>query len=229
MTQPEALERFQRRLGHRFRDPQLLALALTHRSAGAANNERLEFLGDGLLNFVVAEALFRARPQAEEGDLSRLRANLVCEDSLARLAEGIGLGDLLLLGGGTLRSGGFRRAPILADALEAVLGAVFLDGGFDAGRAVCEKVLSEALAQLPDPATLKDAKTRLQEHLQGFGRPLPVYELIASEGPEHRPSFTVSCRLADGSEIAEGRAASRRTAEQAAAERMLQRLRSADA
>lgn len=226
MTQSEALERFQRRLGHRFRDPQLLALALTHRSAGAANNERLEFLGDGLLNFVVAEALFRARPQAEEGDLSRLRANLVCEDSLARLAEGIELGDLLLLGGGTLKSGGFRRAPILADALEAVLGAVFLDGGFDAGRAVCERVLAEVLAQLPDPATLKDAKTRLQEHLQGFGRPLPVYELIASEGPEHRPSFTVGCRLPDGSEITEGRAASRRNAEQAAAEQMLQRLRS---
>jgi ribonuclease-3 len=226
VTQPEALERFQRRLGHRFRDPQLLALALTHRSAGAANNERLEFLGDGLLNFVVAEALFRARPQAEEGDLSRLRANLVCEDSLARLAEAFGLGDLLLLGGGTLKSGGFRRAPILADALEAVVGAVFLDGGFEAGRAACERVLAEPLAQLPDPATLKDAKTRLQEYLQGFGRPLPVYELIASEGPEHRPSFTVSCRLADGAETTEGRAPSRRNAEQAAAEQMLQRLRS---
>jgi len=224
VTASEALERFQRRLGYRFRDPQLLARALTHRSATATNNERLEFLGDGLINFVAAAALYRARPDAEEGDLSRLRASLVCEDSLARLAEGIELGDVLVLGAGALKSGGFRRAPILADTLEAVLGAVYLDGGFDAGRAACELVLADLLAQLPDPATLKDAKTRLQERLQGAGRPLPVYELLSSEGPEHRPSFRVSCRLADGDELTEGQAASRRTAEQLAAEQMLQRL-----
>jgi ribonuclease-3 len=139
VTASAELDRLQRRLGYRFRDPELLALALTHRSAGAANNERLEFLGDGLVNFVSADALYRALPGAEEGDLSRLRASLVCEESLARLAEGLGLGDALTLGGGALRSGGFRRAPILADALEAVLGAIYVDGGFDAGRAACHR------------------------------------------------------------------------------------------
>ena len=225
MTAGEGLEQFQRRLGYRFRDPQLLARALTHRSAAAANNERLEFLGDGLVNFVVAEALYRVRPDAEEGDLSRLRASLVCEDSLARFAEGLGLGDVLVLGGGALKSGGFRRAPILADTLEAVLGAVYLDGGFDAGRAACEHLLRDAFAQLPDPATLKDAKTRLQEYLQGLGRPLPVYEVVSAEGPEHRPSFRVSCRLADGTEVAEGHATNRRAAEQDAADKMLGQIR----
>ncbi|MGQ0586476.1 MAG: ribonuclease III [Gammaproteobacteria bacterium] len=224
MTASEGLERFQHRLGYRFRDPQLLARALTHRSAPAPDNERLEFLGDGLINFAVAEALYRARPQAEEGDLSRLRASLVCEESLARVAAGLELGELLALGGGALKSGGFRRAPILADALEAVLGAVYLDGGFEAGRAAVEHVLAASLADLPDAASLKDAKTRLQEFLQGAGRPLPVYELLSSEGPEHRPSFRVSCRLADGGDAAEGQAASRRAAEQSAAEQMLRRL-----
>jgi ribonuclease III len=229
VTSSAALEGVQRRLGYGFRDPQLLARALTHRSAASANNERLEFLGDGLVNFVVAEALYRARPEAEEGDLSRLRASLVCEESLARLAEGIGLGEVLTLGGGTLKSGGFRNAPILADTLEAVLGAIYLDGGFDAGRAACEQLMAQAFAQLPDPASLKDAKTRLQEHLQGRGRPLPVYELLAAEGPEHRPSFTVCCRLTDAREITEGHASSRRAAEQDAAERMLILLEAAHA
>jgi len=224
VTASAALEAFQRRLGYGFRDPQLLARALTHRSAASANNERLEFLGDGLVNFVVAEALYRARPDAEEGDLSRLRASLVCEDSLARLAEGLGLGEVLTLGGGALKSGGFRSAPILADTLEAVFGAVYLDGGFDAGRAACEHVLAAALAQLPDAASLKDAKTRLQEHLQGRGRPLPVYELLSAEGPEHRPSFKVCCRLGDAHDVTEGVASNRRAAEQDAAERMLQLL-----
>ena len=229
MTASAALEAFQRRLGYAFRDPQLLARALTHRSAASANNERLEFLGDGLVNFVVAEALYRARPDAEEGDLSRLRASLVCEESLARLAEGLGVSEVLTLGGGALKSGGFRSAPILADTLEAVLGAVYLDGGFDAGRAACEHVLAGALAQLPDAASLKDAKTRLQEHLQGRGRPLPVYELLSAEGPEHRPSFKVCCRLGDAHDVTEGTASNRRAAEQDAAERMLQLLEAAHA
>lgn len=229
MTASAALEAFGRRLGYGFRDPQLLARALTHRSAASANNERLEFLGDGLINFVVAEALYRARPDAEEGDLSRLRASLVCEDSLARLAEELGLGEVLTVGGGTLKSGGFRSAPILADTLEAVLGAVYLDGGFDAGRAACERLMAAAFARLPDPASLKDAKTRLQEYLQGHSRPLPLYELVSSEGPEHRPSFKVCCRLTDAREVTEGNASNRRAAEQDAAERMLRVLESAHA
>ena len=229
MTGAVVLEQLQRRIGHVFRDPHLLVRALTHRSAAASNNERLEFLGDGLLNFVVADALYRSRPDSEEGDLTRLRASLVCEDSLAQLAEDLGLGDALVLGGGTLKSGGFRRPPILADALEALLGAVYLDGGFDAARATCEHVLKSALERLPDAEQLKDAKTRLQEYLQGQGRPLPAYDLLASEGPEHRPSFTVSCRLSDGDELTEGRASNRRSAEQMAAELMLERLGKAHA
>jgi ribonuclease III len=214
-------ERFVERLGHAFRAPELLTRALTHRSATAAHNERLEFLGDGLINFVVADALYRARPDYAEGELSRMRASLVCEESLARVAEAIGLGDALILGPGELKSGGFRRASILADALEAVLGAVYLDGGFAAAQAACERLLAPALGQLPDPGQLKDAKTQLQELLQGRGRPLPVYELRAAEGPPHRRRFTVACRLSDGAEATEGSAGSRKAAEQDAAEKML--------
>lgn len=214
-------ERLSQKLGYAFRDSALLSRALTHRSASASNYERLEFLGDGLLNFVVGEALFRVRPQAEEGDLSRLRASLVCEDSLAAVAEKIQLGEELVLGAGELKSGGFRRHSILADTLEALLGAVYLDGGFDAARDACLRLFAEPLAQLPDAALLKDAKTRLQEYLQGRGRPLPLYEVQSAEGPAHRQSFTVLCRLADSPESTEGRAASRRGAEQDAAEKML--------
>jgi ribonuclease-3 len=214
-------ERLTQKLGYAFRDSALLSRALTHRSASASNYERLEFLGDGLLNFVVGEALFRVRPQAEEGDLSRLRASLVCEDSLAALAEKLQLGEELVLGAGELKSGGFRRHSILADTLEALLGAVYLDGGFDAARDTCLRLFAEPLAQLPDAALLKDAKTRLQEYLQGRGRPLPQYEVRSAQGPAHRQSFTVLCRLTDSPETTEGHAASRRGAEQDAAEQMM--------
>jgi ribonuclease III len=220
----ERLARFSQLLGYSFRDPGLLALALTHRSASHANNERLEFLGDGVINFVVAEVLYRAHPQAEEGELSRLRARLVCEDSLARAAEKFALGDCLILGSGELKSGGFRRASILADAVEAVLGAVYLDGGFEAARKASERLLGEALVEPADPAQLKDPKTRLQEYLQGRGRPLPVYEVDAADGPAHRQRFTVRCRLDDGPEVAEGHGPSRKAAEQDAAERLLEQL-----
>ncbi len=214
-------DRLTRQLGYFFRDPALLSRALTHRSASASNYERLEFLGDGLLNFVVGEALFRVRPQAEEGDLSRLRASLVCEESLAAIAERLQLGEELVLGAGELKSGGFRRHSILADTLEALLGAIYLDGGFDAARDACLHLFDQPLAQLPDAASLKDAKTRLQEYLQGCGRPLPQYEVQLAEGPAHRQSFTLLCRLTDSSETTEGRATSRRGAEQDAAEKML--------
>jgi ribonuclease-3 len=218
-----------RQLHYEFRDPTLLEQALTHRSAAARNNERLEFLGDALINFLVAEALYAARPLAPEGDLSRLRASLVCEESLARLAEPLQLGDLLKLGPGELKSGGFRRDSILADALEAIVGAVYLDGGFDATRSVCLALFAAALGELPDAETLKDAKTRLQELLQGQGRPLPRYEVLAEAGPPHRRQFHVRCQLSDAALTAEAQGASRRAAEQLAAEAMLKQLESENA
>ena len=217
-------ERFCRELGYAFRDPALLERALTHRSASSRNNERLEFLGDALINFVVGEALFHRCPAGTEGDLSRLRASLVCEDALAALAERLHLGDALILGGGELRSGGWRRASILADTLEAVFGALYLDAGFDGARRTCEQAMTPLMDKLPDPSSLKDAKTRLQEHLQGLGRPLPLYALRVVTGPEHAQSFTVECRLADAEDATEGRAGSRKAAEQDAADRMLRRI-----
>ncbi|MBI2383217.1 MAG: ribonuclease III [Gammaproteobacteria bacterium] len=220
----EPLARLEAALGHRFKNPDLLQRALTHRSRGAQNNERLEFLGDGLVNFVIGEALFRSRPQAEEGDLSRLRASLVREESLARVAGVLALGDVLALGPGELRSGGFRRESILADALEAVLGAVFLDDGFEAARDVCLRLFAQALTELPDPDTLKDPKTRLQEWLQGRGRPLPEYLVLNMEGPPHRQTFTAACRLRDTGEQTEAAGGSRKQAEQSAAEQMLNQL-----
>ncbi len=221
-----AAERLCRRLGYAFREPELLRHALTHRSASSHNNERLEYLGDALLNFVVGETLFRQRPESLEGDLSRLRASLVCEEALATVAEQLDLGDALILGQGVSKSGGFRRASILADTFEAVLGAIYLDAGFEAAREVCQKLLAGAMAQLPSPESLKDAKTRLQEWLQGRGRPLPRYELSATEGPDHELSFTVRCELADAPEQSEGRAASRKAAEQDAAHKMLEKVKS---
>ena len=217
-------ERLQRVLGYRFRDAALLQRALTHRSIGPDNNERLEFLGDALLNFVVGEALFLQLAKAAEGDLSRLRATLVREETLAQVARRIDLGEAVRLGSGELKSGGFRRDSILADALEAVLGAVYLDSGFDAARELCLRLFAPELEHLPDAASLKDAKTRLQERLQAASRPLPEYSVLSEEGPPHQRLFRVRCLLQDsGAEtIAEG--ASRKIAEQRSAERMLQEL-----
>lgn len=220
----EALPSVERALGYRFRDAALLERALTHRSHDAANNERLEFLGDALLNFVIAEALFLARPRAEEGALSRLRSSLVREETLASLARSLALGDRLRLGEGELKSGGWRRASVLADAFEALIGAVYLDGGFEAAREVALNQFSALLGDLPDPETLKDPKTRLQEWLQARTRPLPAYEVLSESGPPHRRVFLVRCRLADDVAVSEAAGASRRGAEQAAAERMLRRL-----
>lgn len=225
----DPLARLSRQLQHPFRDPTLLEQALTHRSAGAGHNERLEFLGDALLNFVIAEALYAERPEAAEGDLSRLRASLVCEDSLARIGEGLALGEALKLGPGELKSGGFRRSSTLANTVEALVGAIFLDGGFEAARASCLHLYAAALSDLPDAATLKDAKTRLQELLQGNGRPLPRYEVLAESGPAHRREFQVQCRLADAGLTTEARGASRRAAEQLAAQQMLALMEAGDA
>jgi ribonuclease-3 len=220
----ETRDHLLRALGHRFGDAALLQRALTHRSAGPDNNERLEFLGDALLNLAIADALYRLRPAAPEGDLSRLRASLVREPTLAAAARRISLGESIHLGAGELRSGGFRRDSILADGLEALIGAVYLDAGFEAATALCRRLLEPELAALPDAGSLKDAKTRLQEWLQAIPRPLPEYSVLREEGPPHRRIFTVRCRLIDDESALEADGNSRRAAEQTAAERMLRRL-----
>ena len=217
------MERLSAALGYAFRDPGLLKQALTHRSQGPRNNERLEFLGDGLLNFIVGAALYELRPRDEEGALSRLRASLVREESLARIARSLDLGKLLYLGESESKSGGARRDSILADAFEAIIGAIYLDGGFEPARTSCLKLFASMLDDLPDPETLKDAKTRLQEWLQARGRPLPRYEVLAESGPPHRREFSVRCSLTDTGEITEAAAASRRGAEQQTAEDMMRK------
>lgn len=207
-----------------FSDESLLDLALTHRSAGGRNNERLEFLGDALINACVAEALYRRHGDYEEGDLSRLRANLVNQEALAEVARELDLGSYLTLGPGELKSGGFRRASILADALEALVGAVFLDAGFAAARDVVLKLLETRLAAPPSAESLKDAKTRLQEVLQARDLPLPVYAVESVRGEPHRQIFRVSCTIGVLEVRTEGEAASRRAAEQEAAGNALERI-----
>jgi ribonuclease-3 len=205
------------RLGYRFQDPRLLRQALTHRSYGAPHNERLEFLGDGVLNCVIAWLLFRRFPALPEGHLSRLRANLVNQDSLSRLALTLDLGEHLLLGEGELKSGGFRRPSILADALEAVLGAVFLDGRFEAAAAVVERLYDPLLTEL-DPRTQgKDPKTLLQELLQARHLPLPRYNVVGVRGEAHEQHFHVECLIPELGIRTEGEGPSRRSAEQSAA------------
>lgn len=217
------LTKLEAKLGYGFASPALLEESVTHRSAAASNNERLEFLGDSILNFVIAAQLFARRPSDTEGVLSRLRASLVNRSSLAAIARELDLGAFIRLGGGELKSGGHRRESILADALEAVFGAVFLDGGYESARDLIERLYAERLAHLPTAAQLKDPKTRLQEHLQGFRRPLPSYEVLEVSGKAHDKVFTVRCCV-EGAVATEGSAASRRQAEQQAAELMLERL-----
>ncbi len=225
----ENLQALERAIGYRFSDAQLLQQALTHRSAGTPNNERLEFLGDALLNWVIADALFMRQPGASEGELTRLRASLVREPTLAGIARSLGLGDYLRLGPGELRSGGFRRQSILADGLEALLAAIYLDGGLQAAQPAILGLYREALEHLPDPESLKDAKTRLQELLQGRGLPLPAYEVIEISGQAHQQQFHVRCSVPGALKQAEGQGTSRRQAEQAAAARLLDLLEAENA
>jgi ribonuclease III len=213
-------------LAYEPRDLGLFVAALTHRSAPGRNNERLEFLGDAVLNLVVAEHLYRAFPECTEGDLSRLRARIVSSEPLAEVAAGLGLGDVLRLGSGELKTGGFRRKSILADALEAVCGALFLDGGLDEARRVVEALFQSRIASLPAPDALKDAKTRLQEHLQSHGYSLPRYTVERVEGEAHAQVFWVMCEVPALQMRAEGSGSSRRRAEQEAAGRILQELAS---
>lgn len=220
----EFLKRLEERIGHTFTDPALLELALRHRSAGGRHNERLEFLGDGLLNFVIADELYARRPKASEGELSRYRASLVREDSLAELAAELDLGDYLILGSGELKSGGYRRGSTLADAFEAMIGAVYLDAGFEPARALILRLYRDRLEHLPAQAGQKDPKTRLQEWLQGRQRPLPEYEVIDTLGQAHAQTFVVQCRVDGLDQPTTGRGTSRRRAEQAAAEAALSLL-----
>jgi ribonuclease-3 len=213
-------------LDYRFRDPSLVELALTHRSVGRPNNERLEFLGDAFLGAVVAEMLYEAHPHASEGELSRLRAQLVNGQALAMIARELELGDRLRLGPGELKSGGFRRESILADAFEAMIAAVYLDGGFEACRDVIRRLFAERVAALPRSS--KDAKTRLQEFLQAGGWPLPRYVLIASHGDDHAKQFDVRCTVDEPQPCeAEASGSSRRAAEQEAAEAVFAQLQAA--
>ena len=208
-------------LSHEARDLELFRAALTHRSAAGPNNERLEFLGDAVINLAIAQTLYAAYPHADEGDLSRLRSRLVSAAPLAEIALSIGLGDALQLGAGELKTGGFRRESILADALEALCGAIFLDQGLGAVQQVVARLFAARIAQLPDPHTLKDAKTRLQEYLQSRSLALPGYAVLAVQGEDHAQTFEVSCEV-PGLELAtHGEGSSRRRAEQQAAERML--------
>jgi ribonuclease-3 len=212
------------RLGYEPRDVQLFIAALTHRSAPGPNNERLEFLGDAVLNLVIARHLYFAFPEGSEGDLSRLRARLVSAEPLAEVAADIGLGDMLQLGSGELKTGGFRRQSILADAFEALCGALFLDGGLVAAQAVIEELFRHRVAALPAPASLKDAKTRLQEYLQSRGFALPRYTVERTEGEAHEQTFHVVCDVTDIGRRAEGSGSSRRRAEQEAAEHILREI-----
>ena len=217
------------KLAYEPRDLALFIAALTHRSAPGRNNERLEFLGDAVLNLVIAEHLFRAFPECTEGDLSRLRARVVSSEPLAEVAASLHVGDTLRLGSGELKAGGFRRKSILADALEALVGALFLDGGLDVARRVVESLFQGLIAALPPPDALKDAKTRLQEYLQSRGFPLPRYTVERVEGEQHAQLFWVRCEVHDlgprsGPRIstsAQGSGSSRRRAEQEAAEQVL--------
>jgi ribonuclease-3 len=212
------------RLHYEPRDVALFRAALTHRSSASANNERLEFLGDAVLNLLVAQALYHAFPEASEGDLSRLRARLVSRDPLAEIAATLGVGEALQLGSGELKSGGFRRQSILADAFEALCGAVFLDGGLPAIESVVARLFAPRIAALPEPEALKDAKTRLQEYLQSRSLALPHYAVVGTEGEDHAQTFTVSCEVADLKARTQGRGASRRRAEQEAAARMIETI-----
>lgn len=213
-----------RRLGHDFSDVSLFELALTHRSCGKRNNERLEFLGDSILNFVIAEALYAKFPAAREGQMSRLRARLVKGETLSEIARELGIGDYLRLGSGELKSGGFRRDSILADAVEAIIGAIYLDTDMDRVRPFILGWFQSRLDSLDLNESLKDSKTRLQEFLQSRRESLPKYELLSVEGEAHAQTFHIRCDVAMLNEPTDGVGNSRRQAEQEAARAALESL-----
>lgn len=224
----DSLDNLAERLAYRFNDRALLDEAVTHRSVSERNNERLEFLGDSILNFVIADELFHRQPRESEGALSRLRASLVNRETLAAIARQLDLGGHLRLGSGERKSGGRRRDSILSDALEGVLGAVYLDGGFDACRTLIVRLFAERLEHLPDAADLKDPKTRLQEYLQSARLDLPSYHVLEVAGKAHDQLFRVECRIPGIDQVTVGEAGSRRRAEQRGAEAMLNLLQPAN-
>ena len=221
-------EALQQRFGHRFADPSLLTQALTHRSFGADHNERLEFLGDAVLSLAVSSLLFEHFAGSDEGDLTRVRAHLVREDSLHRMAMQLGLPEVLRLSEGEARGGGAQRPSILADALEALIGATFLDGGFDAARALVQRLFGEVIATTDMGSWSKDAKTELQEWLQARRLAVPVYSIRATRGQAHAQTFEVDCSVPALGLVESGEGRSRRVAEQEAARRMLDALSASD-
>ncbi len=222
------LDALQKRIGHRFADSRLLGRALTHRSFGADHNERLEFLGDAVLSLAISSLLYERFKGSDEGDLTRVRAHLVREESLHRVALQLGLPDVLHLGEGEARGGGAQRASILADALEALIGATFLDGGFDAAGTVVTGLFGEIIATTDIASWSKDAKTELQEWLQARRLPVPTYRISATRGQAHAQTFEVECDVPALSLVEQGVGRSRRVAEQEAARRMLDALKSSD-
>lgn len=216
--------RLENALGYRFKRQELLRQALTHRSHSTPHNERLEFLGDSVLNCVIAALLFEQFPGLREGELSRLRANLVRQESLAEIAADLGLGDVLHLGEGELKSGGFRRPSILADALEAIFGAIYVDAGFESARSAIEQLYRQRIETIDPRKSVKDAKTALQEWLQGRRLPLPHYNLVETHGEVHAQEFVVDCSIPSVDLQVVGRGPSRRAAEQEAAQAALGKL-----
>jgi ribonuclease-3 len=219
------LDKLSESIGYRFRQGELLEQALTHRSYSRnLNNERLEFLGDSVLSLIISNYIYRRFDAASEGKLSRIRASLVKRDTLAGVARAIELGDCIRLGGGELKSGGFRRASILSDALEALIAAIYLDSDYAQAEKAVLRLFRDRLQSLDVSSNLKDAKTRLQEYLQGQQRELPVYEVSQTSGKSHEQVFTVRCELADLDLRSQGKGGSRKQAEQQAARKLLDQL-----
>jgi ribonuclease-3 len=225
---PARYDGLQRRLGHRFARQDLLVRALTHRSFGAAHNERLEFLGDAVLSLAVSDLLYARFGESDEGDLSRVRAHLVREDSLHRAAVAVGIPDVIRLSDSEARGGGAQRASILADALEALIGAAYIDAGFEAARHVVQRLFGEVIATTDADAWAKDAKTELQEWLQARRLPVPTYSIVATRGQAHAQVFEVACEVPTLGLREAGEGRSRRSAEQEAARRLLDSLKASD-
>ena len=227
-TASGALGALQQRLGYRYTQPELLRRALTHRSYSAEHNERLEFLGDAVLSLAISGLLYERHAGSDEGDLTRVRAHLVREDSLHRMALNLGLPEVLRMSEGELRGGGALRPSLLADALEALIGAVFLDGGFEAARAVVQRLFGEVIQATEVEGWAKDAKTELQEWLQARKVPVPAYRIKATRGQAHNQTFEVECAVATLGLAECGEGKSRRAAEQEAARRLLDALKASD-